>query len=567
MSSEPPKWLIDNIAEASINARKLFFLYIGFISYCALTVVSTTDRQLVIGGVVKLPVINVEVGLTGFFIIAPAIAIILYVYFQLYLRRLNALKERLRVECPGVDEMRLYPWMINMVETPEPGFGGWLQRRFVSFSLWWSLPLLLMLFGLWFLKKHEPILSYLVGALPVAGALLALYFRQINEKRVNNTLTWLQWVDTKILHALYSRLVNEDEANKMTSQVERVMLWYDRYTLPMYLIIFEFFFIFYLTPLALKGDLHEFTVDLSYQKLITEPKEEQDYEELYWGDFNGLNLRGANLESVVLKRADLRGANLKWADLGGANLQEADLDGAILTQAYLQEANLLGANLRGANLEEADLEGANLRKVENLEPKQIKSARNWLFAFYSDEHRKELGLFEDHNDRVAKRNFSNFDLRDASLWGADLRGAGLENANLARAFLLEANLEKADLREAKLAEAWLIDANLKGANLWGANLEKASLLGAKLKGADLRGADLRGANLWGADLEGAKNLTLEQLSWVETLYEARGLNPGHLKVIEEYCPQLRKEPKMGYEPKQCYEAIPESIRSPDSKAP
>ena len=458
MNSGPPKWLIDNVAEASINARKLFFIYIGFISYCALTIVSTTDRQLVIGGNVKLPVINVEVGLTGFFIIAPAIAIILFVYFQLYLRRLEALKAKLRDDCPKMDKMRLYPWMINMVEAPEAGFGGWLQRRFVSFSLWWSLPLLLVLFALWFLKKNEPILSYFVGALPVIGALLALYFRHINEERVNNTPSWSQWVDIKIMYALYSRLFNKDQVNETISEVEQVMLWSGRYSLLIYLIIFELVFIFYWTPSALKGELPKFTVDLSYQKLITEPKKDQDYKELYWGNFNGLNLRGANLKSVVLKRADLRAANLKWANLLEANLYSADLE---------------GANLEGANLGRADLQ-------------------------------------------------------EASLGVANLKGANLWGANLQKASLLWANLEKADLREANLQGT-----DLQGADLFGANLEKA----------DLAGANLAKANLRGADLEGVKNLTVEQLSRVKTLYGVKNLEPKLMEAIKKDYPHLLEEPK------------------------
>ncbi len=43
---EAPGWLLDNIAEASKNARKIYLLYIGFLAYCALTVVSTTGRQI-----------------------------------------------------------------------------------------------------------------------------------------------------------------------------------------------------------------------------------------------------------------------------------------------------------------------------------------------------------------------------------------------------------------------------------------------------------------------------------------------------------------------------------------
>ncbi len=64
-----PDWLLDNIAEAFKKRPQEFtWLYIGFLAYCALTVVSTTDRQIVLNEPAKLPIINVEVALNGFFL-------------------------------------------------------------------------------------------------------------------------------------------------------------------------------------------------------------------------------------------------------------------------------------------------------------------------------------------------------------------------------------------------------------------------------------------------------------------------------------------------------------------
>jgi len=47
---------------------RIYLLYIGFLAYCALTVVSTTDRQIVLNEPAKLPIINVEVALNGIFL-------------------------------------------------------------------------------------------------------------------------------------------------------------------------------------------------------------------------------------------------------------------------------------------------------------------------------------------------------------------------------------------------------------------------------------------------------------------------------------------------------------------
>jgi uncharacterized protein YjbI with pentapeptide repeats len=76
-------------------------------------------------------------------------------------------------------------------------------------------------------------------------------------------------------------------------------------------------------------------------------------------------------------------------------------------------------------------------------------------------------------------------------------------------------------------------ANLKGANLQGANLEGANLKEANLQGANLEGANLEEAIFEGVNLKGALNLSIDQLSKVRTLYNA--------KLDKEFLIQLKEE--------------------------
>ncbi|MDJ0657859.1 MAG: pentapeptide repeat-containing protein [Crocosphaera sp.] len=129
---------------------------------------------------------------------------------------------------------------------------------------------------------------------------------------------------------------------------------------------------------------------------------------------SGANLREVNLSGANLSEANLSGTNLREADLIGANLREADLIGAYLigtyligaylvgayfieanlSKAFLRGANLKEANLTKANLSEADLSEANLKETDLneaylfktvlLNNKQIKSARNWEQAVYTE---------------------------------------------------------------------------------------------------------------------------------------------------------------------------------------
>ena len=86
-------WLIDNIAECSKNARAIYLLYLGFLAYCTVTLFGVTDRQIVLDEGVRLPIINVDVALQGFFFLAPVVASVVFVYLQLYLQRLRRVND------------------------------------------------------------------------------------------------------------------------------------------------------------------------------------------------------------------------------------------------------------------------------------------------------------------------------------------------------------------------------------------------------------------------------------------------------------------------------------------
>jgi len=171
-------------------------------------------------------------------------------------------------------------------------------------------------------------------------------------------------------------------------------------------------------------------------------------------DFTGSFLDGANLGS-----ADLRGVNLQDATLPGASLQGAQLQGVKLETARLQGASLGGAQLQGANLARAVLRGADL-----------------LFT------------------RLQGADLDGAMMDGASLVGAHLQGAYLDGADLDGAFL-----PKAQLQGATLVGAGLAGADLHGANLDGANLDRARLQGASLDRTQLQTASMQGTFVWRTD--------------------------------------------------------------------
>lgn len=524
---DAPDWLIENIAEASINARKLYFLYIGFLAYCSLTVISTSDRQIILNDTAKLPIVNLDVSLNGFFILAPVIAILVFIYFQLYLHRLKALINDLRTNYAPTKKRRLYPWMINIAEDPEPGAIGALQRIIVGFSLWTSLTLVLVLFAFWYVKKHDPFWSFVIGSLPLVGALTTFWF-------------WMKYEPRKLRKSKWS---------KVFSLVGFSLL-----------IAFELCLLILLIPWAREGGRIEWLkplicLNLSYQKLVDEPK--THYVGLFWGNYRKAHLEGADLSNSVLKRANLTNAYLQYAkissaildsaNLQNANLQNADLRGTSLQNANLYKSNLQNARIDNANFQDANLEYANLQEVSLA----MMSLRYGSIS--------SIGV----NFREAKLGHAK--LTNAQLWGANFQEAFLREANLKGtilnlATLFKANIKGANLQNAQLGEVTVTHDSGKKFNL------RVNLQEADLREVDFMGARLTGANFRGADLRDAKNLNVEQLSKVSSLYMAK-LNPRLLEKIRKKYPHLLEEPvKDKIDPKileEINKAYPNVLVEPD----
>lgn len=99
------------------------------------------------------------------------------------------------------------------------------------------------------------------------------------------------------------------------------------------------------------------------------------------------------------------------------------------------------------------------------------------------------------------------ELQGAHLWGAQLQGANLWKAQLQGAKLWWAQLQIVNLHKAQLQSADLYRAQLQGADLRRAQLHGADLSEAQLQGADLSEVQLQGADLSRAQLQGSALLS------------------------------------------------------------
>ena len=542
-SAEAPDWLIDNIAECSKNARAIYLLYLGFLAYCTVTLFGVTDRQIVLDEGVRLPLVNVDVALRGFFFFAPIFASVVFVYLQLYLQRLKQLKLDLEDGYSDTNPKRLYPWMLNIADRPEPGSVGGLQRLVVGITLWWALPIVLSYFSFVFLKTHEPLETGVLSTFPFFGATGVAYF-------------WYKYNE-----GIHQRAFTPPVRLFLIGVIATVCLHIARQH-------------------SMEGDGHwSQTVDLGYQVLIEDQNEEYD---VYWLDLREAQLQGANLTSAVLKKADLEKANLRKAILTRANLQDARLDSAQLNSADLRGADLRRvdlpyAHLQGADLTSAVLRGANLRhanlKGSDTDLTGAQFQGSFFYKAQLDSAKLRYARLDSANLYEAFLNGADLfraslrgkktDLRYAELRGADLRGADLRYADLRQAKLQGAILRSIprdydfwnspDIaddpkspvpfkpRHAQLQHADLRDARLNGADLSGAQLDSADLRLAQLIGATITGASLRYTDLGSASFEGVIGYTTDQLCQARNIDQ---IEPDALRQqLRSACPEKFEVPE------------------------
>jgi uncharacterized protein YjbI with pentapeptide repeats len=463
--------------EAAGKASVLWTTFITFQLYLAIAFGSVTHRDLFLETPIKLPLLNVDLALVGFFVVAPLLLLIFhfYVFLQLLGLAMTAKDHSalLAIDVPDVSDRQyvrrrldVFP-ILRFLAGPRDqrtGFFGFSLRLIVWITLVATPVLILLQAQVTFLPYHREWIVWLHRVAVLIDLALIWYF-WIRLRSDDEPIGWVPRKAKMYLGGAGTLCVVIFSIYLATFPGE----WMDEY-LP-----YKFYVPTTWRPhwseeddwmslyaLLFKGAVDEVSgrprsvfsnrLVLTNQSFIVDPEK---LDKITVSHF----FRGRDLRLVVLNFADLRKADFTGAQLQGASLEGAQLQGASLKGAQLQDARLSTAQLQGASLNEAQLQGASLAL-------------------------------------------------------ASLQGASLEGAQLQGALLLSAQLQRAWLDEAQLQGAWLDRAQLQGARLEGAQLQGASLNEAQLQGASLNEAQLQGASLKGARVWrafGTPNLYLADL--------------------------------------------------------
>jgi uncharacterized protein YjbI with pentapeptide repeats len=446
---EDAKEFLDEANRAGDPAWSSWLAFLLLLTYVVVTLASVNHKALLLNSPVKLPIINADIPLVGFFQYAPAL--LLLVYLSLLVQHVVlARKYRKFTDAIASYEMetgtehpareRVHSYVFSQIAAgPKPNLITKFMMQLIVYVTFAVLPIITLLyFQIKFLPYHDVSITYWHRIAVILGFAMLILLTPLMQNtgparrrwdikvgpqaeawEASGTqvllvllllpivlgFSWLiatvpnEWIDRRLgfVAPTSVRVGPEEEAKLLNPLVRRIV--YDR-----------------LPDDNDKGWWRRWL--LSYRALIVEDTD------LAADEDAKVVLRERNFRFALLNRSDLHRADLAWADLRGAQMWKT-----------LAKGKLKDAQLQGAFLKEAQLQGAQLNS-------------------------------------------------------AQLQGADLSNAQLQGAELSYANLQGADLRGAKLQGADLSYANLEGADLRGAKLQGANLAGAKVQGADFASAEI-----------------------------------------------------------------------------
>jgi Pentapeptide repeats (8 copies) len=473
--------LRDAVVDAASVGAGLWFSYLFVLFYLLIAVGGVTHRDLFFQSPVKLPFLNVDLPLLGFFVLGPAIFLIVHAYvllhFVLFAGKVGDFDAELRAQITDEEVQRrlrrqlpsnIFVQFLAGSREMRSGVMGFLLRLIAQISLVIGPIALLVFFELQFLPFHDEKITWW-HRIAIAANIVLLWMLWPSIARGETArLSWRDFLRFKVLALAFASLAPvllvtaiatfPGEWLDNTLPSVRIIPWKVGNVAPWHLVSLQELVVSRdVTSLRKLVSLREFLVAGEVDFASRKP-------ESLWS--NRLVLPG--FDAIDHAKFDSE-AKIEAAS-ETISLRARHLEGAVLIGAKLRKADFTAAQLQGAQLNLADLRGAKFECGDALRP-----------------HPQQCAQLQ--GALLAGAQLQAASLKDAQLQGADLYSAQLQGADLYSAQLQSAHLEGAQLQSARLDVA----------QLQGAGLNYAQLQGATLDNSQLQGASFRNVFAWRTD--------------------------------------------------------------------
>ncbi|MEM1275102.1 MAG: pentapeptide repeat-containing protein [Pseudomonadota bacterium] len=473
---------LEHIQQLSQSARTAWFGLLALLVFVGVTLMGHKDADFfAYGAATQLPLVNVEVDPTAFFIGASILTAALYIHLHLHLfnlwHEIGSMEPTILDGAEGKPERlsaRIYPTLMTSAallyrnRVRKDGSChvlplGWAVEL-ITWLLVWAFGLVILgLLWLRFAPVHNVWISILIGACFWAALMTGISGWTIFSARLSarkipppGMTRWAGIASSALCVLVLSYgyaggpgspiFARANLAEAKITSAPKDWLGYEEW----------------------KKE-HEYTFRKRIGAALDKPLPPEKQRELEQERPLRWAARLDDIDLIDLQGADLIGANLTGAFLAGAKLKEAQLKTADLSFARLE-----GAVLRGARMEGADLSGVLMERAD------------LSFA------RMEGAVLREA--RMEGADFSEARMEGANLSFARLEGVILSAAWMEGADFSWARMEGAVLRDARMEGAVLSRARMDGADLWGARMEGVTLSAAWMEGADFSGARVRAAS-------------------------------------------------------------------------
>lgn len=507
--------LRDAVVEAAGVGAGLWLSYLFVFFYLAIAAGGVTHRDLFFENPIKLPFLNVELPLIGFFVLGPLLFLIVHAYVLLHFVLLGGkvgvfhaeLQKQIKDEDVRAGLRRQLPSNIFVQFLAGPlevrrGVMGFLLRSIAQITLVAAPIALLVLFQLQFLPYHHEGTTWW-HRIAVVADLVVLWTLWPSVAR--GEMTWIALRDFRRVKVIVLTLVSlipvflvitiatfpGESLNQNALSSARWIPQIDRRGAASNWTVTS------LNKLLFFGEVNQITGKRNslWSSTLVLPGERFVDDEKLDKQERTVLLRGRDLRGAVLMNADLR-----KADFTGANLSEARLDGGKFDNAVFgcAETGKLPYEFRADDMPPFPVkhgwpeDGCTWLQGASFENSELRSA-----SFFAA--RLQAASFT--GAQLQGADFYEAELQGASFSSAELQGARLENAHVQAASFISAQLQgtsftNADMRGAALARAESQAASFDSANLQGAWLNNTRLQAADLGSADLWLASLTYADVW-----------------------------------------------------------------------
>ena len=315
-----PDKLYQRLSESIKNAKGAYGVYLTAVLLVMTTVMTIAPDAYLVRSELSLPIIGLKVRFFWFYLVSPIVLLASFLYLHTTLKSTKLYLDVIHQDC-GVKPVNASPWFV----TNDYVMRLYRNKRFdvrtvfVELSLWFSLPIVLMVFSLSAVKYHDPLIFWSSVPFFAFSVWLSLHFRRRFKRPLGTHFHWWKSLAGVLVGFLCGALLAG--LNYMSEHGKR-RTW------------MTFF----------------------YTNIVNENLVLEKSEGLNGIVLDGKNLNNARFEGVVLQNArgtevQFRGADLSNVNFQGSRLQGVDFGGARLDGCNFSDSDLFRASFEGAVLE------------------------------------------------------------------------------------------------------------------------------------------------------------------------------------------------------------------------